>query len=218
MSFTRNFHSSRSGERGTALVGVLLLLLMMSALASALAVSGHTETLVTRNHQTAAQARAAAEAGLNHASEIVIAWILKWKQNGYVDAAAALDGLLAGVDGNTNFLSAYGYDLTFGDTNKGFFVAVIALDLPSIDIGLQKRLDRQSGVGANEESGIAIEQLGTLAKAITDGFDDDEAKRPVTTGFAPEEVVDDFDLESAQFTRSKTLNRNKGNGFVAQGL
>lgn len=116
MSFTRHFLTSRSGERGTALVGVLLLLLMMSALASALAVSGHTETLVTRNHQSAAQARAAAEAGLNHASELVIAWILEWKQNGFTDAANALDNLLAGVAGNPDWLrDTYELEITFGD-------------------------------------------------------------------------------------------------------
>lgn len=108
--------------------------------------------------------------------------------------------------------------LTFGDTNEGFFVAVIALNLPTIDIGLEKRLDRQSGIGADQKSGIAIQQLGTFAKTITDGLDHNEPKRTMTTGFAPEEVVDDFDLESTQFTSGKTLNGNKGNGFVAQGF
>lgn len=163
MSFTRHFHGSRSGERGTALVGVLLLLLMMSALASALAVSGHTETLVTRNHQTAAQARAAAEAGLNHASEIVIAWILKWKQNGYVDAAAALDGLLAGVDGNADFLSAYGYDLTFGDTGDPVEIAdqasyhVFLMDEDDDDLRGEDSTQLLSLTAAYQENGLPLD-------------------------------------------------------------
>ena len=39
----------RQGERGIALVAVLLLLMMMSALGMALAVNGETETLIARN-------------------------------------------------------------------------------------------------------------------------------------------------------------------------
>ncbi len=62
-------------ERGVALVAVLLLLMLMSALAAALAVSGRTDTLVVRNHQTAAQARASAEAGLNHGVQVALAYI-----------------------------------------------------------------------------------------------------------------------------------------------
>ncbi len=64
-----------TGERGSALVGVLLLLLMMSALAAALGVSGHTETLVARNHESLAQARASAEAGLNRAVQVTITYL-----------------------------------------------------------------------------------------------------------------------------------------------
>lgn len=106
----------RSGERGSALVGVLLLLMIMTALATALAVSSQTETLVSRNHESAAQARAAAEAGLNHASELVINWILKWKQNGFADSDAAVDALLAGVAGNPNWLrDTYTIEIRFGD-------------------------------------------------------------------------------------------------------
>jgi cytoskeletal protein CcmA (bactofilin family) len=92
-------------ERGAALVGVLLLLMMMSALAAALGVSGHTETLVARNHQSTAQARLAAEAGINHAVEVVTTYIFQWKSNGYASADAAADGLLA----NTALLTPKGF-------------------------------------------------------------------------------------------------------------
>ena len=90
-----------SSERGSALIGVLLLLMVMTALAEAFAVSGQTETLIVRNHQTAAQARAAAEAGVNHAAEVVLPWILNWKIN-YPAAATidpVLDTLLANAEG-----------------------------------------------------------------------------------------------------------------------
>ncbi|MBI2186186.1 MAG: hypothetical protein HYU37_03560 [Acidobacteria bacterium] len=116
--------SSRSSERGTALIGVLLLLMIMTALASALAISGQTETLVARNHETAAQARAAAEAGINHASEVLTAWIVAWKQNGFGSAGAAIDALLAGVDADPDWLvTNYGVNLSFGDDADAVNVA-----------------------------------------------------------------------------------------------
>ena len=52
-------------ERGSALILVVLVLMMMSALTAALTVNGQTETLVSRNQRAGAQAQAAAEAGLN---------------------------------------------------------------------------------------------------------------------------------------------------------
>ena len=88
---------SPPSERGSALIGVLLLLMMMSALTAAFAVSGHTETLVVRNHQTAAQARAAAEAGLNYAAQQTIEWLALWP-NTYANADAAVNALLDNRD------------------------------------------------------------------------------------------------------------------------
>src|SRR5688572_17532617 len=111
----------RSSERGSALIGVLLLLMMMSALAGALTVSGHTETLVARNHQTAAQARAAAEAGLNHATEVVLAWLLSWKDNGFPNVDTALDTLLAGVEADAAYLDG----ITFSNPDPNTAVTVI---------------------------------------------------------------------------------------------
>ena len=98
-----------TGERGVALVGVILLLLMMSALAAALGVSGQTETLVTRNHQALAQARASAEAGLNRAVQVTIDYL---RTIDPVNIPNTLDTLL--VDTTT-------LDVTFGT----------ATDLPS---------------------------------------------------------------------------------------
>ena len=48
MTKTRNSIIEQPGERGSALLGVLLLMMMMSALAAALGVSGRTETLISR--------------------------------------------------------------------------------------------------------------------------------------------------------------------------
>ena len=86
----------RRRERGSALIGVLLLLMMMSALVAALGVSARTETLVARNHQSAAQATAAAEAGLSHAVQVAIEYFGKSTTSQQVDAA--LDALLLDKD------------------------------------------------------------------------------------------------------------------------
>lgn len=83
--------AARTRERGSALVGVLLLLMMMSALAAALGVSGRTETLITRNHRSAGQARAAAEAGLNVAVQATIGYLRTIDPD---DVPAVLDTLL----------------------------------------------------------------------------------------------------------------------------
>jgi hypothetical protein len=96
----------RRDERGSALLGVILLLMLMSALAAALSVSGETETLISRNQRNGAQALAAAEAGLNHSVDLAIAYILGWKSNTLGSAAAfgsadaAVDALLSGADGD----------------------------------------------------------------------------------------------------------------------
>ena len=98
MTETRLPMVGRRNERGSALLGVVLLLMLMSALAAALAVSGETETLISRNQRDGARAQAAAEAGLSHALELATTFIFEWKNNGFGSADAAIDSLLAGVD------------------------------------------------------------------------------------------------------------------------
>jgi Tfp pilus assembly protein PilX len=100
MTDTRRPIAGHRNERGSALLGVVLLLMLMSALAAALAVSGETETLISRNQQSGARAQAAAEAGLSHALELATTFIFEWKNNGFGSADAAIDSLLAGVDGD----------------------------------------------------------------------------------------------------------------------
>lgn len=79
--------STRS-EKGMALITVLLLLAVVSALTTALAMSGQTEVTMASNEVYYAGARAAAEAGLNRAVE-------------HLNDTPSLN-LLAGADGNAN--------------------------------------------------------------------------------------------------------------------
>jgi hypothetical protein len=80
-------------EQGMALVAVMLLLMAMSALAAALAISSTTETMIARNHQNAAQARAAAEAGLTHALDLTLDYLAVWQAD-FASVEMAIDELL----------------------------------------------------------------------------------------------------------------------------
>ena len=85
-------------ERGAALISILLLLIIMSALSAALTISTRTEVMVAKNRSSAAQARAAAESGLNHASEVTITYLNDWPLNGFQNASGAMTRLLRGPD------------------------------------------------------------------------------------------------------------------------
>ncbi len=94
-------HASRStapGERGFALIGTLLLLLIVSSATTALWVSGQTEAAMAINHETSAQAKAAAEAGANHAVDLTLDFLRRWRANGFATPAAAITSLLLGPD------------------------------------------------------------------------------------------------------------------------
>jgi hypothetical protein len=106
MSDTPPPRVGRQEERGIALIAVLLLLMMMSALGMALAVNGETETLIARNQIAGMQAQAAAEAGLNHAVEVATQYIFDWKSNGFASIDVAVDTVLANADaGNLDGLA-----------------------------------------------------------------------------------------------------------------
>ena len=81
-----------------ALLSVLLILITVGGLCAALAVNSRTETLIARNQQTAAEARAAAEAGLSHALEVTITELRNWQTNGFPTPSAAMSDLLLGPD------------------------------------------------------------------------------------------------------------------------
>ncbi len=85
--------------RGAALVTVLMMLMILSALGTAMTTSGQTEMMVARNTVSAAQSHAAAESGLNHAVELTIPNLQQFTANGFANVSAAITGLLVGPDG-----------------------------------------------------------------------------------------------------------------------
>jgi PilX N-terminal len=96
---SRPLRQRMSGDEGVALLGALLLTMMVSALGAALVVGASTETLIARNHQNAAEARAAAEAGLNHAIQVTIENLQNWQSQGFASRSAAMTAMLQGPDG-----------------------------------------------------------------------------------------------------------------------
>lgn len=88
-------------EKGMALITVLLLLAVVSALTTALAMSGQTEVAMASNEVYYAGARAAAEAGLNRAAE-------------HLNDVNTLN-LLAGADGDPNATADNGRVPTIGN-------------------------------------------------------------------------------------------------------
>lgn len=86
-------------EDGIALVGVLMLLMIVSAAVSALWVSGQTEASVAVNREMAGRAEAAAEGGANHAADVTLGFLRRWRANGFATPSAAVTSLLLGPDG-----------------------------------------------------------------------------------------------------------------------
>ena len=104
---TATLHSQPTGlsrarsQKGMALLSVLLVLMIMSGLAAAMTASGRTELVVASNTVSAAQAAAAAEAGLNHAAELARPFAQNFTANGFAGISAAMTGLVQGPDGLT---------------------------------------------------------------------------------------------------------------------
>ena len=97
-------HTGRSparSSRGMALVIAMFLLMILWGLGAAMITSSQTELMVARNVVSSAQAAAAAEAGLNHATELAIPFVMEFAANGFANASDAVTGLVRGPDGLT---------------------------------------------------------------------------------------------------------------------
>ena len=177
MTETRHSIVERPRERGSALIAVLLLLMMMSALAAALSMSGQTETLITRNQQAEAQAQAAAEAGLNHAAELVTTYIFEWKANGFGTAEEAIDALLAGPDQASGTV-----DTNADNTSLGARTGIDAGEA----IPLGTRLSIAGGINAEYEAFVMDDAGAALGEEVVDDPLNDINQRLIirATGYA----------------------------------
>ena len=97
--------SRARSSRGVALVSVLLILIILSGLGAAMSVNSQTEIMLARNVVSSAQA-AAAQAGLNHATELAIPFVQQFAVNGFANGGGAMTGLIQGPDGVTGSVAA----------------------------------------------------------------------------------------------------------------
>jgi hypothetical protein len=102
----RHLASAAAREQGMALITVLLLTAVVSAMTVTLAFSGRTTVLAGRNNELHARARAAAEAGLNHGLELSLANLRAFRTNGHADLSSAMSALLRGPDNVTGSADA----------------------------------------------------------------------------------------------------------------
>ena len=175
MSTTPSPITHRADERGSALVAVLLLLMMMSALVAALNVSGQTETLISRNQRSGAQAQAAAEAGLNHAVELTTTYIFRWSANGFGSVEGAVAALIAGPDGVTGTEDA--------DADNGSLGARGGIDADAA-IPINTRLDITGGINAQYEA-LLIDDDATAPDEDGDPYTDTNNRLIIrATGYA----------------------------------
>jgi len=72
--------------------------------------------------------------------------------------------------------------LGLAHAQQGFLLAEIDLHVPASDIGVDEELGVEVFIRADEKGGLAIEQFGTLAQAVSQGSDDDELQRLVSAG------------------------------------
>lgn len=101
-------------------------------------------------------------------------------------------------------------------SDDAFFIVVIDLDLPAVDISLHDGLQVQVWIGANEEGWFAVEEFGPFAQAIPDGFDYDQKQRFIVSGFTPEDGAKDFDLEVPDLSDREAGDFLKGDLVIAQ--
>jgi hypothetical protein len=179
MTNTRSSIVEQPDERGSALIGVLLLLMMMSALAAALGVSGQTETLISRNQRSGAQAQAAAEAGLNHAVELATTYIFEWNANRFANVEAAIDALLLGPDLASGSVGTNADNGSLG-TRPGITAAE--------DIPLGTRLTITGGINAEYEAFIMDDAGAALGEeGVDDPLNDTNETLIVrATGYGPD--------------------------------
>src|SRR5664279_5362704 len=93
---------------------------------------------------------------------------------------------------------------------------MVALDLPSVHVGLKQGLQVQLRIGADQESGLAVEQLRSFAQPVTQWFDDNQQQAQIGTGLAPKDVATYLDGDFANRPGGETADLDDRHGVVVQ--
>jgi Tfp pilus assembly protein PilX len=172
-------HVSPRSERGIALIVVLLLMAVLSGLATGFAMSGQVETAMANNEVYYAGARAAAEAAINRATAAICL-----EEN--INVLSGVDGLVDELNaaspvnadnGSLAFLLTGASPYALGNnTGYSYTVQVLDDDDPALYNGAALNADQLAAMGANNP---ALIELG-------DRFTDHNRRLIIrATGFGP---------------------------------
>ena len=109
-------------------------------------------------------------------------------------------------------------NLPLGHSQQRFLIAVIAFDLPAINICLNQRLQVQLQVSADQKRRLAVQQLGTVAQPITQRLDHDHLERQVDARFAPVDPSQHFHRNVVKLAGGKASHLDRLHRLVAQDL
>jgi len=105
------------------------------------------------------------------------------------------EGIGSDGEGGGGFDRVGAADLRLADSQQSFFFAKIHLDTPALEVGFDDRPRIEVRVGAEQERRLAIEQLGALAQAISEGSDDDQLQGLMGAGGAPHQSGAAFEAQ-----------------------
>lgn len=103
--------------------------------------------------------------------------------------------------------------MRLSDAQQGFFIAEVDLDIPAPDIGLKDLLEREVGVGADEEGRLSVEESAHFGQAIVQGSDDDEAEVEGSGG-SPAQGAHGLEVKVVPLVGGIDVTRLPGDGFV----
>lgn len=83
--------------------------------------------------------------------------------------------------------------LRLAHAEQSLLIAEVDLDVPAPEVGLHHRLDRQVGIGGDQECGIAIAHPGSFTRTIGQRRNHHHAQPPLRPGGLPEHPVQNLD-------------------------
>ncbi|MGE0039570.1 MAG: hypothetical protein AB7H88_14380 [Vicinamibacterales bacterium] len=215
---TASRHPARDTERGMALVATLLLLLVVSGLVAGLTMSGNVEVAMGRNEVQYAGARAAAEAGLNRAIEIMLANAgsanLLAGQDGLVNTADPADAVNAD-NGRLDYLMTGSSPWPVGSsTQYSYDVQILDDDDPSLYSAALTAAD----LTAMGEDGVALTDTNSRLLLRSTGWGPDGTRVQLDTMLIPQSMPAILVNGSLSITGNPTVDGAQGSVHANQDL
>jgi hypothetical protein len=100
--------------------------------------------------------------------------------------------------------------LALSDAQQGFLIPVVALDLPAVKIVLHQSLQTQLQIGTDEESRLAIEQLGTVPEPVAQRFNHHKLERTIGARFSPVQRAQNLHGDFAELAGGEAADVDDG--------